>query len=109
MLVGQAVSAVEFFTGRAVSHSVISDITQKLYSDKRNIVLIGMPSCGKSSLGKKLAAKLAGITGKQIELTNTIDPACIGGVRLDYDGKRVDDTILHRLDAVSIMLKNTIL
>ena len=58
---------------------------------------------------KKLAAKLAGITGKQIELTNTIDPACIGGVRLDYDGKRVDDTILHRRDAVSIMLKHTIL
>ena len=58
---------------------------------------------------EKLAAKLAGLTGKQIELTNTIDPACIGGVRLDYDGKRVDDTIIHRLDAVSSMLKNTIL
>ena len=58
---------------------------------------------------EKLSAKLAGITGKQIELTNTIDPACIGGVRLDYDGKRVDDTIIHRLDAVSSMLKNTIL
>ena len=58
---------------------------------------------------EKLAAKLSGITGKQIELTNTIDPACIGGVRLDYDGKRVDDTIIHRLDAVSSMLKNTIL
>ena len=58
---------------------------------------------------ERLTAKLAGITGKQIELTNTIDPACIGGVRLDYDGKRVDDTIIHRLDAVSSMLKNTIL
>ena len=58
---------------------------------------------------EKLAAKLAVITGKQIELTNIIDPACIGGVRLDYDGKRVDDTIIHRLDAVSSMLKNTIL
>ena len=58
---------------------------------------------------EKLAAKLAGITGKQIELTNTIDPACIGGVRLDYDGKRVDDTIIHRLDAMSSMLRNTIL
>ena len=58
---------------------------------------------------EKLASKLAGITGKQIDLTNTIDPACIGGVRLDYDGKRVDDTIIHRLDAVSSMLKNTIL
>ena len=58
---------------------------------------------------EKLSAKLAAITGKQIELINTIDPACIGGVRLDYDGKRVDDTIIHRLDAVSSMLKNTIL
>ena len=58
---------------------------------------------------EKLAARLAGITGKQIELTNTIDPACIGGIRIDYDGKRVDDTISHRLDAVSSMLKNTIL
>ena len=58
---------------------------------------------------EKLAAKLADITGKQIELTNTIDPACIGGIRLDYDGKRVDDTIIHRLDAMSSMLRNTIL
>ena len=58
---------------------------------------------------EKLAAKLAKITGKQIELINTIDPACIGGIRLDYDGKRVDDTIIHRLDAMSNMLKNTIL
>ena len=58
---------------------------------------------------EKLTAKLAGITGKQIELINTIDPACIGGIRLDYDGKRVDDTIIHRLDAVSSMLRNTIL
>ena len=57
----------------------------------------------------KLASKLSGITGKQIELINTIDPACIGGVRLDYDGKRVDDTIIHRLDAMSSMLRNTIL
>ena len=58
---------------------------------------------------EKLTAKLAAITGKQIELTNTVDPTCIGGVRLDYDGKRVDDTIMHRLDAMSNMLKNTIL
>lgn len=55
MLVGQAVSAVEFFTDKAVDHSVIKEITAKLYHDKQNIVLIGMPSCGKSSIGRKLA------------------------------------------------------
>ena len=58
MLVGQAVSAVEFFTGKAVDRSVISTTAEKLHNDKRNIVLIGMPACGKSSIGKKLAAKL---------------------------------------------------
>ncbi|MBE6887173.1 MAG: shikimate 5-dehydrogenase [Ruminococcaceae bacterium] len=58
MLVGQAVSAVEFFTDKTVDHSLVDSIAHKLYRDKQNIVLIGMPSCGKTSLGKKLAAKL---------------------------------------------------
>ena len=58
MLVGQAVAAVEFFTDKAVDHGVIENITKKLYSEKRNLVLIGMPSSGKTSLGKKAAAKL---------------------------------------------------
>lgn len=58
MLVGQAVSAVEFFTGNTVDRSVISAITGQLYRDKQNIVLIGMPSCGKSTLGRDLAKKL---------------------------------------------------
>ncbi len=58
---------------------------------------------------KKLSDKLAQITGKSIELNNQVDPECLGGVRLDYDGKRVDDTVSHRLDAVRSMLKNTVL
>ena len=39
----------------------------------------------------KLSNKLAAITGKTIELQNRVDPGCLGGVRLDYDGKRVED------------------
>lgn len=57
----------------------------------------------------RLTDKLHLITGKSIELTNRIDPKCLGGVRLDYDGKRVDDTVSHRLDAVRDMLKSTVL
>ena len=57
----------------------------------------------------RLADKLAAITGKQIDLTNKLDPHVLGGVRLDYDGKRVDDTVSHRLDAVRSHLKNTVL
>lgn len=63
----------------------------------------------RSEQADRLAAKLKAITGKEIELSNVVDPSCLGGVRLDYDGKRVDDTLQHRLAAVHSMLKNTIL
>jgi len=57
----------------------------------------------------KLTAKLEKITGKTVELTSRTDPACLGGVRLDYDGKRVDGTVQNRLDAIRSLLKNTVL
>jgi len=57
----------------------------------------------------KLCAKLAKITGKKIELNTVVDASCIGGVRLDYDGRRVEDTVRQRLDAVHSLLKNTML
>lgn len=57
----------------------------------------------------KLTGKLSRITGKQVKLHNRIDPACLGGVRLDYDGKRLDDTVSHRLDAIRDLLKDTVL
>ena len=56
-----------------------------------------------------LTAKLQSITGKRIELVSKLDPNVLGGMRLDYDGKRVDDTVAHRMDAVRNMLKNTVL
>ena len=61
------------------------------------------------ALRQKLTDKLTTITGKSIELTCKVDPDCLGGVRLDYDGKRLDDTVTHRLDAVRGLLKNTVL
>ena len=61
------------------------------------------------ALRTKLTDKLSTITGKHIELTCKVDPDCLGGVRLDYDGKRLDDTVTHRLDAVRSLLKNTVL
>ena len=42
-------------------------------------------------------------------LSPVVDAACLGGVRLDYDGKRVDDTVRHRLDTVRRMLVNATL
>ena len=58
---------------------------------------------------EKLTAKLCQITGKQVKLHNRVDPEVLGGVRLNYDGKQLDDTVSHRLDAVRGLLKNTVL
>lgn len=58
---------------------------------------------------ERLSGKLARITGKSIELTNRVDAACLGGVRLEYDGKCMDDTVCHRLNSIRNLLKNTVL
>ena len=57
----------------------------------------------------KLTQKLSRITGKEIALRNRIDPAVLGGIRLDYDGQRLDDTVSHRLDAIRNVLNKTVL
>ena len=57
----------------------------------------------------RLTEKLRGITGKTIEPVCKVDPACYGGIRLEYDGKSIDGTVAHRLDAMRSLLKNTVL
>ena len=57
----------------------------------------------------KLTEKLAALTGKTVELTNRLDESVIGGVRLEYSGHLMDDTLQHRLESVRRTLKNTVL
>ncbi len=58
MLVAQAKEAAECFTGAAIDDSVIGSIHRILSSRMQNIVLVGMPGCGKSTLAALLARKL---------------------------------------------------
>ncbi len=58
---------------------------------------------------EKLKQKLSQITGKQIDLHSRIDPAVLGGVRLDYNGQRLDDTVSHRMDSLRQLLSKTVL
>jgi len=58
MLVAQAKTAAELFTGRPISDSHIDVITDTIRKQTMNILLIGMPSSGKSTIGKTLAAQL---------------------------------------------------
>lgn len=58
MLVAQAKEAAEYFTGQSIDDALIASIHHKLSTQMQNTVLIGMPGCGKSTIGKLLAKKL---------------------------------------------------
>lgn len=59
MLAAQAAAASEFFTSRPLSDEKLSEAYTALLGRVSNIVLIGMPGCGKSSVGLELC-KLTG-------------------------------------------------
>ena len=58
MLVAQAAYAAERFVGETVPAERIEEIYREMLGSKQNIVLIGMPGCGKSTVGKRLAEAL---------------------------------------------------
>ncbi len=58
MLVAQAVRASEIFMDTKYDDTVIDKIYRRIKNNKENIVLIGMPASGKSTVGKLLAKSL---------------------------------------------------
>ena len=88
---------------------------RKAYEDRYNQDNGIMPVCAVTAVplqpaqAARLTEKLETITGKTVKLENRVDPACLGGVRLLYDGKQVDGTVQNRLDSIGNLLKNTVL
>ncbi len=78
MLVAQAVKACEIFLNKKFEKSVLEETYQKILSQKQNIVLIGMPSSGKTTIGKKLAQ----MTNKQFIDTD---------VEIEKTGEKITD------------------
>lgn len=54
MLIAQAVTAAEYFTGATVPQECVEALYRRMESQE-NIVLVGMPASGKSTVGKRLA------------------------------------------------------
>ena len=62
MLVSQAIYASEIFTGNKISEELCTATFNEILSQKENIVLVGMPSCGKTTVGHYLASQ----TGREL-------------------------------------------
>ncbi len=58
MLIYQAIKAHEYFTGNKVDDNILPTIRKKIKESITNIVLIGMPGCGKTTIAKSLASTL---------------------------------------------------
>ena len=59
MLVAQAKESAEWFTGEPIDNSCIEMIYSRLRRQMENIILIGMPGCGKTTVGASLAKILS--------------------------------------------------
>ena len=58
MLIAQAKQSVEFFLDKSIDDQIIDDIYQDMLRERFNIVLIGMPSAGKTTIGKMLENRM---------------------------------------------------
>lgn len=80
MLVAQAVYASALFLDQDVDEKKTDEVYKEILNEKRNIFLIGMPSSGKSSVGKKLAE----MAGKEFEDTDAMLVKRFGEPIADY-------------------------
>lgn len=56
----------------------------------------------------QLMEKLRSMTAKKIMMVEKVDPAVMGGVLLEMEGKRYDNTLRHRLETMRQMLTSEV-
>ncbi len=83
MLVGQAVFAAEKFTETKIPTEKIESIYNEILKQKQNIVLVGMPSSGKTTVGKLLAEEL----GREFIDTDDIIKSNYGDITAIFEQK----------------------
>ncbi len=59
MLVAQGLRSAEQFINETFAEGKIEEVYNTMLRNQKNIVLVGMPGCGKSTVGKLLAEKLS--------------------------------------------------
>ena len=97
--------------GHIQSFSDCVSTYQTLYYEQQNILPVHAVTAVALSAEQqgRLTDKLAAMTGKSILLTETVDPAVLGGIRLEYAGQELEDTVRRRLDDLRSLLTNTVL
>lgn len=85
------------------------EVYKRLYCEDNNILpvtavsAVGLSEAQKERLSEKLRKK----TSSEILLSCKVDPSCIGGIRLEYGGKRYDASVRGKLSDLGRAIKNS--
>lgn len=100
MLVAQAIRAAEYFFEKSYPESTLPTVLSAVASKMRNIILVGMPGCGKSTVGSLVAE----MTGKRFvdsdtEVTDTtgMTPAQWITERGEAEFRKAESKVLSEL------------
>ena len=74
MLVAQAKAAAERFLDSPIPDQRVGEIVREMERDTRNLLLVGMPGCGKTTVGRALARRL----GRRLVDTDEIIVELVG-------------------------------
>ena len=107
------VNTAKLLTERRLAHTVpkVLEHFVKAYERSRGIERVEVISAIPLSESQtaKLKAKLEGITKKQIIISNTHDPALLGGMKLRYMGLELDGSIKTKLDGFEKSLSELVI
>ena len=99
MLAAQAAGAAELFTGRSISSGEIEHAYKEILRQKENVVLIGMPTAGKSTAGRIIAEKLGKSFFDSDELAAALAGKSIPGI-FAQGGEAAFRAVEHRAIAL---------
>ena len=85
----------------------VTDAFNSLYREHKGIAQMTVTTCVplRDAQRQQLIAALQKKYGKQVELTERIDPAILGGVVVQYGDTLLDNSVKSRLEAVRRQLK----
>lgn len=104
MLVAQAAQAVERYTGEVIPMDRIVELTNKLSATEQNIVLIGMPGCGKTRVGEALENMLG---RERVDIDQVIEAhagkSCSELIQTEGEAafRKLETEVLHEVAAKS--------
>ncbi len=101
MLVAQALRAAEIFTGKEIPLSEIDRIHDIILGNQKNIVLVGMPGCGKSTLARLISEK----TGRECVDTDSFVELCGETIPQIFEKYGEDEFRRRETDAIKSVAK----